>query len=100
MNGKTRLDRIPDPRLELHPVEAVDLLDPGRRGDVDLGEVVADDVDADEEQSLSAQCRADGDADLAFARGQGRLNRHAADMEIGPRFAGGRHAPHRTDALA
>src|SRR5688572_10259328 len=46
------LDRVPDARGEVDPVEAVDLLDARRRGDVDLGEVLADHVDADEDEAL------------------------------------------------
>src|SRR6185437_16506232 len=42
----------------------------GRRGHIDLGQVVADHVDADEQQPAGLQLRADGGADLAVAGGQ------------------------------
>src|SRR5215510_14386427 len=63
----TRLDAIPDLGLERHAVEAVDLLQAGRRGDVDLGEVVTDHVDADEDHPEPGQFRPDRVADLAVA---------------------------------
>ena len=63
--GEAGLDGVPDAGLEADAVEAVDLLNAGRRGDVDLGEVVADHVDADENQPLLFQGRADGSADRA-----------------------------------
>src|SRR5260370_1218458 len=75
------LDRVPDERLQSAPVEPVDLLNAGRRGHVDLGQIVADDVDADEEQALPAQRRTDRRADFAFTHGQSALHRGAADMQ-------------------
>src|SRR5258707_14855709 len=39
------LDGVPDVALQRDAIEAVDLLQAGRRGDVDLGQVVADHVD-------------------------------------------------------
>src|SRR6476620_8217823 len=68
--GDLRLDPIPDHGFDADAVEAVDLLDAGGRGDVDLGEPVADHVDADEDHALLAQCRTDGGADFAVARRQ------------------------------
>src|SRR5258708_15715851 len=94
------LDRIPDERLQSAPVEPVDLTNAGRRGHVDLGQIVADDVDADEEQALPAQRRTDRRTDLAFAPGQSALHRGAADMQIGARLALGRHPQYRADRLA
>src|SRR6185503_9807643 len=63
------LDRVPDQRSDVGAAEALDLADAGRRGDVDLGEVVADHVDADEEEAALAQLRADSGADLLVACG-------------------------------
>jgi len=51
-------------------VEALELLDAGRRGHVDLGQPVADHVDADEDLAVVAQRRADGGTDFAVALGQ------------------------------
>ena len=45
------LDGVPDLRFQVDAVEAVDLLKAGGRRDIDLGEIAADDVDADENQS-------------------------------------------------
>src|SRR5689334_20754653 len=85
------LDGVPDVALQRDAVEAVDLLQAGRRGDVDLGQVVADHVDADEDQAALGQRRADQLADLALAGGQGRLLGAAADMQVGARLARRRH---------
>ena len=61
------VDGVPDQGLDADTVEAVDLLDAGRRGDVDLGQVIAEHVDADEDQPALAQRRADRPADLQIA---------------------------------
>ncbi len=63
-----RLDGVPDAGLEADVVEAVNLLQPRRRGDVNFRQVAADHVDADEDQAPLLQGRADGLADLAVAR--------------------------------
>ena len=63
-----RLDGVPEIHFQGHPVEAVDLLQAGGRGDVDLGEEVADDVDAGEDQAARFQRRTDGLADLLLPR--------------------------------
>src|SRR5262249_11532102 len=96
----TRLDAIPDLRLQRHTVEAVDLLQAGGRGDVDLGEPVADHVDADEYNAEPRQLRADRVADLAVALGEFGLHRLAADMHVGARLALGGHAVDDADRLA
>src|SRR5882672_4114361 len=96
----TRLDAIPDLGLQRHPVEPVDLLQAGRRGDVDLGEPVADHVDADEDHAEPRQFRSDGVADLAVALAELGLHRFAADMHVGARLAFGRHAIDDADRLA
>src|SRR6185369_9770221 len=44
--GPSGLDGIPDPPLQADAVEAVDLLKARGRGDVDLGHVIPDHVDA------------------------------------------------------
>src|SRR5262249_41964484 len=63
-----RLDRVPDLALDLGAGEAVDLLDARRRRDVDLGEIVADHVDADEDEPALGECWADRLADHLLAR--------------------------------
>ena len=47
--------------------EALHLADARRRGDVDLGQIIADHVDADEDEAAALQLRADRLADLALA---------------------------------
>jgi hypothetical protein len=44
------LDRIPDQRRDVGAAEALHLANAGRRGDVDLGEIIPDDIDADEDE--------------------------------------------------
>src|SRR3546814_16612800 len=56
--SELRLDGVPQHRRHVDAVEARQLLDAGRRGDVDLSEVVADDVDADEPLAALPQLRA------------------------------------------
>src|SRR3546814_11444357 len=69
-------------------------------GDVDLGHVVADHVDADEDQALLREDRADRLADLLLAAGQRGLLADRADMEVGARLAGLRHAADAAGRLA
>ena len=88
----TGLDHIPDLGFQGDAVEAVDLLDAGGRGDVDLRHEAADHVDADEDQSAFFQRRADGFADLQVAAAEVRLLRLPADMHVGPGLALRRHA--------
>src|SRR5208282_6292867 len=70
MIGKPGFDRIPDLRRDLDALEPRDLLDAGRRGDVDLRQPVADHVDADKDEPLGTQGRPDRSTDLAVARAQ------------------------------
>src|ERR1051326_6138946 len=97
---KPRLDRVPDIDREIDAVEPCDLLDPGGRCHVDLGHVVADDVDPDKDEPVLPEARTDRGADLALPRGQPGLLRAAADMQVGPRLAVGRHAVDRPHRLA
>src|SRR6516165_9684757 len=64
---QARFNRVPDLRRDLDTAKPRDLLDAGRRSDVDLSQPVADNVDADKNEPLSAQSRADRSADLAVA---------------------------------
>src|SRR3954454_6466175 len=48
------LDRIPDLRRHIRPAEPCDGADAGGGGDVDLGQVAVDHVDADEQQAALA----------------------------------------------
>src|SRR6516162_4491731 len=78
--------RVPDLWRDLHPVEPRDLLDAGRRGDVDLGQPVADHIDADKDQPLGTQGRPDRRADLAVAGAQRGSLGAGSDMEVGARL--------------
>src|SRR5688572_5752541 len=61
-------DNVPDHGGNVRSAELGDLADAGRRGDVDLGEIVADHVDADEDQPALFQFRPEASADLPVAR--------------------------------
>src|SRR5262249_33824723 len=65
-----RLDLVPDHGRHVRAAEIFHRADAGRRGDVDLGEVTVNHVDADEEEPALAQRGADPGTDLALARGQ------------------------------
>src|SRR5690606_22336872 len=88
----TAFDRVPDQHRNVGAAEALDLADAGGGGDVDLGEIVADDVDADEDHVPRLEGRGDGGADLALARRQRRQFGPPADMQVGARLALGRDA--------
>src|SRR5690606_19162302 len=94
------LDRVPDHRGDVGAAEALDLADAGGGGDVDLGEVVADDVDADKDHVELLEARADGCADLALARGQLAELGPAAHMQVGAGLAFGGNTVDGTDRLA
>src|SRR5919107_800251 len=91
-----RLDRLPHLRRQVRAVEPVDLLHARGRGHVDLGQELADHVDADEYQPRPLQRRAQRLADLLVAPREPRLLGPAADVQVGPRLAAGRDAVHGT----
>src|ERR1700742_4231404 len=64
------LDRIPDHRRHVRAAETGNGADARRRGDVDLGEVAVDHVDADEQEPALAQLRRQRGANLALAVGK------------------------------
>src|SRR5262245_10081286 len=98
--GEALLDRVPDLGFDLAAIETVDLLDAGRRGDVDLGEIVADHVDAHEDEAAFGESRPDRGTDVAVAPGQFRLHGRAAHVQVGPRVARRRNAGDRTRRFA
>ena len=98
--GSPGLDRVPDPGLEANAVESVDLLQAGRRGDVDLGHIIADHVDPGEDDSPLLEGRTDGLANLLVAGRKSRRNRDAADVHVRTRLALGRDPIERPDRLA
>src|ERR1700722_14753928 len=65
-----RLDRIPDQCRDIGAAEILDRADAGGRGDVDLGQEVADHVDADEDEAAFAQSRPEPRADFPLACGE------------------------------
>src|SRR5690606_34170962 len=69
----------------------VDFADAGRTGDVDFGEVVADHVQADEQQAALAQLGADDGGDLAIAVRQRLRDPAAAGGQVAAGFAGRRN---------
>src|SRR5437879_5648161 len=98
--GALRLDGIPDLSSDVRPAESGDGADAGGAGDVDLGKIAVDHVDADEQQSSLAQRGAERGADFAFAlREFGGLRGAAAD-HVGAEVVGRRHAVDRAGEFA
>ena len=90
--GLLLLDHVPHQGRGVDARELQHLLGAGGRGDVDLGQVVADHVDADEDQAAFLQIGADGGADFQVARGQFDRRRRAADAQVGTDLILGRDA--------
>src|SRR5690606_21285305 len=68
------LPRIPEQGGDVGAADALHLAHAGGRGDVDLGDVVADHVDADEDEAALLEKGTDARADFALAFGElGRL---------------------------
>src|SRR3954469_5595157 len=57
--GEAPLDCVPNIDRQIDPVQAGDLLDTRWRGHVNLGHVIADHVDADEDKALLPERRPD-----------------------------------------
>src|SRR5512147_1542430 len=94
------LEGVPQLRLKGDAVEAADFLDAGRRGDVDLGEVITDHVDPDEQQAASAQLRSDRLADRQIAWRERPFLRSGADVQIGARLPRLRYPSKRAGGAA
>src|SRR5690242_5616897 len=94
------LRHVPDHGGDVRPSERGDLPDAGRRGDVDLGEIVADHVDAGKDQPAPLELRPKPRANLLVALRERRGLGLAADMQIGARLAWRRHAVDRAGDLA
>ena len=91
---------VPDLRGDVRTSKLGDRPNTRRRGDVDLGEIAVDDIDADKQQSALAQCGTDPLTDLALAGRQiGRLRCSAAD-HIGAQIIRGGHAIDGTGEFA
>ena len=68
--GALLLDHVPHQGGDIHARELEHLLGTRGGGDVDLGQIVADHIDADEDQAAFLQVGADRGADFAVALGQ------------------------------
>src|SRR5512139_3872988 len=80
--------------------EAAELLDAGRARDVDLGEVLADDVEADEDEAVGLEARADGADELALARREVGRDDAAADVDVRADLVAARDTQDRAERLA
>src|SRR5690606_28491263 len=79
-----RFDGIPQKSRNVRAAKFLHLSDTGWRGDVNLRHVIADHVDADEDEATLAQGGPDPRTDLAVASGQFYSFRPATDMHVGP----------------
>ena len=80
---------IPNPLGNIFPAEAFHFPDARRARHVDFGHVVADHVDAGEDEAAFFEFWADGFADFVFALGEGRRCRRSTHMHVGAVFAVG-----------
>src|SRR6478736_602953 len=94
-SGERALERFDEHRGDVEPALLRDLLEAGRARHVDLGEAVADDVEADEQQSALGELRPDRFGDLAVARRQRLGDALAADGEVAADLAALRDARQR-----
>ncbi len=69
------------------PENFFDFANAGRGGDIYLGHIVADHVNADKDEALFLQRRADACADFALAVGQFGVGGNAAHMHVGAGIA-------------
>src|SRR2546430_1682478 len=82
-----RFDRVHEHPGDVEAALLSDLLEARGAGDVDLGDVVADDVQPHEQQPAPRELRPEALGDLAVARGQRPGDAGAAGGEIGARLA-------------
>ena len=95
------LDRIPDQRRRIRPVELVDRDNSRRGGHVDLRQpLAADHVDADEDQPAFLELGPERRANLFLARREQRLRCRSADGEVRADFAFSRNTVDRARDLA
>ena len=80
------LGKVNDLGFEADVVEPVDLLHAGRAGHIDLGQILANDVEADKIQPFATQARPDEGTDIAVTRSDSSLDTGAADMDVAPVF--------------
>ena len=85
--------------LQAGLVEPINFLHPGWAGDIDLGQVVANDVEADEIQPVPLEKRSNGSTDLLIAVGYIRLDAGSTHMDIAPIFIGPRHPQGTADGF-
>ena len=99
-SGERALERVDERRGDVEAGLLGDLLEAGRARHVDLGEAVADHVEADEQQAARRQRRPDRLGDLAVARRQRLRDALAADGEVAADLAALRDARQRSTAPA
>src|SRR5262249_55239413 len=81
-------------------VEAVDFLDAGGARDVDLGDEAADDVEADEVETVEPEAGRHPAADLSGAVVDGAPDHPAADADVAAGLGRAGHAEDRAERLA
>ena len=86
--------------FEVGVVEAIDFLHAGWAGDVHLGQVVADYIQADEIEAVLFQARPQRRADFAIAIGHGGLHAGAADVDVAAMLVVARDAQGASQWLA
>ena len=80
--GQARFDRVEQQAGDVEAVLRIEFADAGRAGDVDLGQVVADHVQADEQHAAPLHLRADLGGDPAVALAQRAAFAAAAGGEV------------------
>lgn len=98
--GAVLFDPCHDPVGEPRAVEGVDLAYAGGTRHVDLGQVIADDVEPDEYESRLSEGGRETSADLPVARGDLVRDDRSAGGHVAPELAAAGHPAHYTDRLA
>src|SRR2546426_478361 len=80
---KPALQGVPEPDFKLDTVEAIDFLHAGRRGNVDLRQIIADHVNANKQKAPLPQDRSDRLADQVLAGGELCFDGSPPGMHVG-----------------
>src|SRR5690606_22150393 len=91
---------IPEQCCDIGAIETFDFADTGWRRDIDLGHIIADHIDADQNEAALAERRADALADFTLARRKLALFRTATGVHVGARIRFRWHAIDRANRLA
>ena len=84
---KLGLHNVPEFRRRINARQTLQGLKACRRGDIDLRQAPADDIDSGEREPPAPEFRADGFADIAVRSGEFGCLGGAADNEIGAHLA-------------